>query len=166
MAPGAGDKFGLGRAFLKPSGSGSGGRPKVDSRDSQAEAKAERFRSLRRVVASTSALRRSKTSSQSRSIVNQLRHTTRAPIHPLWSFLPNDTRTRQTLLRLRRQRLWAWLKQKRQRTGVVVLVYLLIWSVPLLIGEPLLSAFAVLPLLLVPPVGYLVYWLVWNEFHA
>ena len=166
MALGAGDKFGLRRAFLKPRASGSGGRSKVDRRDSQAEAKAKRFRSLRRVVASTSALRRAKTTSKSRSIVNQLRHTTHAPIHPLWSFLPSDTRTRQSLLRLRRQRLWAWLKQKRQRTGVVVLVYLLIWSAPLLIGEPLLSAFAVLPLILVPPVGYLVYWLVWKEFHA
>ena len=48
----------------------------------------------------------------------------------------------------------------------MVIVYLLIWSIPLLAGEPLLSAFAVLPLVLVPPVGYLVYWLVWKEFHA
>ena len=48
----------------------------------------------------------------------------------------------------------------------MVLLYLLIWSIPLLIGEALLTVFAVLPLLLVPPVGYLVYWLVWKEFHA
>ena len=159
---GAKDKFGLGRAFLKPEGI----QPKIDSRDSQAKAKAERFKSLRRVVGSSSALRRSKTKIKSRSIVNQLRHSTRAPIHPLWSFLPKAQQSHQTLIRLRRQRLWAWLKQKRQRIGLVVIVYLLIWSIPVLAGEPLLSAFALLPLVLVPPVGYLVYWLVWNEFHA
>ena len=90
----------------------------------------------------------------------------RAPIHPLWDYLPRERRSRQALLQLRLRRLWAWLKQKRQRIGLVVLLYLLIWSIPLLAGEPLLSAFAVLPLVLVPPVGYLVYWLVWKEFHA
>ena len=79
---------------------------------------------------------------------------------------PQEQRSRQALFQLRRRRLWAGLKQKRQRIGLVVIVYLLIWSIPVLAGEPLLSAFALLPLVLVPPVGYLVYWLVWNEFHA
>ena len=103
---------------------------------------------------------------QSRSIAAQLRHSSDNPIHPLWDCLPQGTRTGKTLLQLRRRRLWAWLKQKHQRIGLVVIVYLLIWSIPLLAGEPLLSVFAVLPLVLVPPVGYLVYWLVWKEFHA
>ena len=44
--------------------------------------------------------------------------------------------------------------------------YVLIWSIPLLLGEPLLTVFALLPLLLVPPVGLLIYRLVWKEFHA
>ena len=90
----------------------------------------------------------------------------RAPIHPLWAYLPRERRSRRALYHLRRRRLWAWLKQKRQRIGLVVTVYLLIWSIPLLAGEALLSVFALLPLVLVPPVGYLVYWLVWKEFHA
>ena len=101
-----------------------------------------------------------------RSITSQLQHNSETPIHPLWTFLPSERRSRQALFHLRRRRLWAWLRQKRQRIGLVVILYLLIWSIPLLAGEPMLSAFAVLPLLLVPPVGYLVYWLVWNEFHA
>ena len=46
---GAKDKFGLGKAFLKPKGLQS----KVDIRDSKAEAKVERFKSLRRVVGSS-----------------------------------------------------------------------------------------------------------------
>ena len=87
-------------------------------------------------------------------------------IHPLWAHLPPERRNWRASQTLRLRRLWAWLKQKRQRIGLVVITYLLIWSIPLLAGEPLLSAFALLPLILVPPVGYLVYWLVWKEFHA
>ena len=108
---------------------------------------------------STSALKH-------RSIRSQLQHSSDAPIHPLWSFLPRERRSRKALSQLRRRRLWAWLKQKRQRIGLLVILYLLLWSIPLLAGDPLLSAVAVLPLVLVPPGGYLVYWLVWKEFHA
>ena len=113
-------------------------------------------------------MRRNKSTSatEHRSITSQLQHTSDTPIHPLWPFLPTEQRSRQALFQLRRRRLLAWLKQKRQRIGLVVILYLLIWSILLLAGEPLLSAFAVLPLVLVPPVGYLVYWLVWKEFHT
>ena len=38
--------------------------------------------------------------------------------------------------------------------------------IPLLVGQVLITSFALLPLLLVPPVGVLVYWLVWKEFHG
>ena len=43
--------------------------------------------------------------------------------------------------------------------------YLILWSLPLLFNQPIISLFALLPLLLVPPVGMLVYLLVWKEFH-
>ena len=105
-------------------------------------------------------------SKQRNSIVFELLHNGDSPIHPLWGFLPRERRSRRVLFQLRRRRLWAWLKQRRQRIGLVVTLYLLIWSIPLLAGEPLLSVFAFLPLVLVPPIGYLVYWLVWKEFHA
>ena len=106
-----------------------------------------------------------RSSSSWRSILAELQHADNAPIHPLWTFLPREQRSRKTLFQLRLRRIWAWLKQKRQRIGLVVILYLLIWSIPLLVGEHLLTAFAFLPLVLVPPVGYLVYWLVWKEFH-
>lgn len=106
-----------------------------------------------------------RSSSSRRSILAELQHADNAPIHPLWTFLPREQRSRKALFQLRLRRIWAWLKQKRQRIGLVVILYLLIWSIPLLVGELLLTAFALLPLVLVPPVGYLVYWLVWKEFH-
>ena len=64
------------------------------------------------------------------------------------------------------RRLGAWLKLKRQRIALLLVGYVLVWSIPLLLGEPLLSVFALLPLVLVPPVGLLIYRLVWKEFHA
>jgi len=47
----------------------------------------------------------------------------------------------------------------------VIAVYLVVWSMPLLVGQPVITVFALMPILLVPPVGLLVYWLVWKEFH-
>ena len=99
-------------------------------------------------------------------LLEELRHSQSRPIHPLWTYLPADQRNRRTMSRLRRQRLLAWLKQRRQRILLVLSLYVLIWSIPLLFGEPLMTVFAYLPLVLVPPVGYLVYWLVWTEFNA
>ena len=106
-----------------------------------------------------------RSSTSRHSILAELQHADNAPIHPLWTFLPREQRSRKALFQLRLRRIWAWLKQKRQRIGLVVILYMLIWSIPLLVGEHLLTAFAFLPLVLVPPVGYLVYWLVWKEFH-
>ena len=87
-------------------------------------------------------------------------------LHPLWPYRPSKSRTPLARLRLRMRRLWAWLKLKRQRIALVLTSYVLVWSIPLLLGEPLLTVFALVPLLLVPPVGLLIYRLVWKEFHA
>ena len=100
------------------------------------------------------------------SIAAQLQHTAETPIHPLWSYLPSEARSKQSLARLRLRRLWAWLKQRRQRIALVLISYMLIWIVPVLFGQPLMTVFAFLPLVLVPSVGCLIYWLVWQEFHA
>ena len=45
-------------------------------------------------------------------------------------------------------------------------LYVLVWLIPLLLQQPLITSFALLPLVLVPPVGWLIYWLVWQEFHG
>ena len=87
-------------------------------------------------------------------------------LHPLWPYRPAKAQTPLARLRLRIRRLWARLKQKRQRIALVLIGYVLVWSIPLLVGKPLLSVFALMPLLLVPPVGLLIYRLVWREFNA
>ena len=66
-------------------------------------------------------------------------------------------------LRMRNQIL---AESKAQSIRLILIVYVVVWSIPLLIGQFLMTVAALLPLVLVPPVGYLVYWLVWKEFHA
>lgn len=85
--------------------------------------------------------------------------------HPWWLHLPAEQRRRRHHARLLLRRLRAWLQQRRQRLGMALAFYLGLCMLPLLAGLPLLGVAALLPLLLVPPVGVLVYWLVWKEFH-
>ena len=86
--------------------------------------------------------------------------------HPLWRYLPPERRSRRERLSLRCRRLLARLQGRRERVVVVSGLYVLIWLIPLAFGQVLITVFALLPLLLVPPVGLLVYWLVWREFHG
>ena len=159
---GAGDKFGLSRAFSK----GKKTNLSVEVVDSQAKEKAKRFKRLKEVAGTNQALHRARRKLERRSIATRLQHSADTPIHPLWSHLPSEKRSRRSLFRLRLRRLWAWLKESRQRICIVLILYVLIWLVPILLGQPLMTIFAFLPLVLVPPVGCLIYWLVWLEFHA
>lgn len=86
--------------------------------------------------------------------------------HPLWHYLPPDRRNRRERVAFSLRRLLARLQGRRERVVVVTGFYVLIWLIPLVLGQVLITVFALLPLLLVPPVGLLVYWLVWREFHG
>ena len=85
--------------------------------------------------------------------------------HPFWNHLPPERRTRTARWALKLQRLKAYLGGRKQRVILVVGVYLVVWFIPLLVGQPVITFFALMPLVLVPPIGLLVYWLVWKEFH-
>ena len=86
--------------------------------------------------------------------------------HPLWNYLPAKQRSQRARLSLEVHRTLAWMRRRRQRIAIAIATYVLLWLIPLLGGQVLITAFALLPLLLVPPVGALVYWLVWKEFHG
>ena len=86
--------------------------------------------------------------------------------HPLWQHLPAERRNLRSQRALQCRRGLAWINRRRQRIGIAVGLYLVIWLVPLLFNQVLMTSFALLPLVLVPPVGGLVYWLVWQEFHG
>ena len=86
--------------------------------------------------------------------------------HPLWQHLPAERRTRRAKLALQYRRGLAWINRRQQRIGIALGVYLVLWLIPLWFNQVLITSFALLPLLLVPPVGVLVYWLVWQEFHG
>jgi hypothetical protein len=86
------------------------------------------------------------------------------PGHPWWQHLPPAERSRRQTQH-RRQRWLTWLLRPRQRLLFTLLVYGLLCASPLLIGQPHLSLMALLPLILVPPVAYLMYVMAWHEFH-
>lgn len=88
----------------------------------------------------------------------------RADLHPWWVHVPPGERALR-----RRELLWARLVSRLRRRRVAIaaalLFYLLLGLIPLAFGQPHLTAFALLPLLLVPPVAYLAYVIAWVEFH-
>ncbi|MEB3331067.1 MAG: hypothetical protein VKI83_01040 [Synechococcaceae cyanobacterium] len=84
--------------------------------------------------------------------------------HPWWRHVPRSERG-QRKRQIRLLRLRAWWDVRGNRIRLMLVIYLLFCLWPTLIGQPHLSGFALLPVLLVPPLGYLVYALAWHEFH-
>jgi len=85
--------------------------------------------------------------------------------HLFWRYMPETRKTRKACLNLYIRRILAWLGGRQQRISVAAIGYIVLWSIPLFLGQHLISLFALLPLILVPPVGWLIYQLVWKEFH-
>ncbi len=81
-----------------------------------------------------------------------------------WRFVPPE--------QLRRRRFKAWrlrckerLRQRWLAIAIAFLAYglMLLWM--LLHLPPVVTLLALAPMLLLPLVGYLTYWLLWKEFH-
>ena len=83
------------------------------------------------------------------------------------SWLPYLPDRRQPAVRLQRRLLLLRAALGTRSVQVVLLLtgYLLACILPLAFGLVTLAGFAILPLVLVPPVGFLIYWLVWKDFH-
>lgn len=84
--------------------------------------------------------------------------------HPWLAYHPPH---RQMLVSFQRCLLLTRARLRRPRYQILFLLglYVLGCLIPLPFGLVTLAGFAILPLLLVPPVGFLIYWLVWKEFH-
>ena len=87
-------------------------------------------------------------------------------LHPLWRYLPQERQNRREILVFRSRRLIARLQGRREQVILVTTLYIVTWSLPLLFGQALITFFALLPLILVPPVGWMVYQLVSHEFNG
>jgi hypothetical protein len=81
-----------------------------------------------------------------------------------WRFVPPEQR------RQRRLKAWRlrWRERLRQRWLAIAVAFLayglvLLWL--LLILPPVVALLALAPMLLLPLLGYLTYWLLWKEFH-
>ena len=83
---------------------------------------------------------------------------------PWLRYVPPAEQPRR-LRQWRRQWLLAQWQRRRVRVAVLALLDLLICLVPWWMGLHSLTLLALLPLFAVPAVGYLAYWLTWQEFH-
>lgn len=84
---------------------------------------------------------------------------------PWWPHLPPEQQ-RRLQGQIRWLRVRAQLSRKEVRLLLLLGFYLLLCLLPVLLGLAVLGGIALLPLLLVPPIGYLAYWLVWREYHS
>ena len=62
-------------------------------------------------------------------------------------------------------RISAWLRRRNSRIIAMGLLYLLLCAIPLVFGGASISLLAVLPMLLLPALAGLTWWLIWKEFH-
>ena len=84
--------------------------------------------------------------------------------HAWWRYVPEAARAGrlQAAQRLRWQQRFA---RRRVQISILVAIYTILCLLPLLVRMKSLALLAGLPLLLLPALGYLVYWLTWKEFH-
>ncbi|MEA5423974.1 hypothetical protein [Synechococcus sp. CCY9202] len=81
-----------------------------------------------------------------------------------WQYVPPaERRSRSWMLRRLR-----WSNRLRSRRFWLIgslMIYVIGCSALLAFFPPSLALLALAPLLLLPMLGYLVYWLIWKEFH-
>jgi hypothetical protein len=86
------------------------------------------------------------------------------PHEDWWRFVPANERPRRRFKALRLR----WKERLGQRSVGIALAFLsyglfLLWL--LLNLPPVVALFALAPMVLLPLLGYLTYWLMWKEFH-
>jgi hypothetical protein len=84
----------------------------------------------------------------------------RADDHPWWRHAAAGQK--RTLLGMR---ISAWLRRRNSRIIAMGFLYLLLCAIPLVFGGASISLLAVLPMLLLPALAGLTWWLIWKEFH-
>jgi hypothetical protein len=84
--------------------------------------------------------------------------------HPWWNHLPANKRQAirsRSRWRLLRQRF----SQRRNLIATITLLYLLVCLIPLLYGASTITILALLPVLLMPALLSMIWWLAWKEYH-
>jgi len=84
--------------------------------------------------------------------------------HPWWHHIPVDKRS-AVLRAVGRRRLRELMSRRRSQIIALVLIYALLCSLPIIMAWPSLVVLALLPLLLLPALAGLAWWLIWKEFH-
>ncbi|MEB3264399.1 MAG: hypothetical protein VKJ66_08520 [Synechococcus sp.] len=83
---------------------------------------------------------------------------------PWWKYVPTGKRS-ITAMEVRRLRFINLLHARRFWLFVSITLYIIGAIVLLYTYAPGLAALALAPVALLPVLGYVVYWLIWKEFH-
>ena len=84
--------------------------------------------------------------------------------HPWWHHIPANQRS-AVVRAVGRRRLRELLSRRRSQIIALVLIYALLCSLPIILAGASLVVLALLPLLLLPALAGLAWWLTWKEFH-
>jgi Zn-dependent membrane protease YugP len=84
--------------------------------------------------------------------------------HPWWQHVPAE-RQQATLWRRRQRRLWQLLSSRRSQLLLLLGLLLVLTAGLAVAGAGGFSLALLLPLLLLPALAALSYWLTWREFH-
>ena len=84
--------------------------------------------------------------------------------HPWWHHIPANQRS-AVVRAVGRRRLRELLSRRRSQIIALVLIYALLCGLLLILAGASLLVLAVLPLLLLPALAGLTWWLTWKEFH-
>lgn len=92
------------------------------------------------------------------------RHSSDPRAHPWWQHVPAGQRPK-VLGRRRRDWLLQWLAGTQGKAVMLLALFISLMVAIALVGAGWISLLALLPLVLLPALAYLIYWLTWQEFH-
>ena len=84
--------------------------------------------------------------------------------HPWWHHIPADQRS-AVVRAVGLRRLRELMSRRRSQIIALVMIYALFCTLPIIRAGASLVVLALLPLLLLPALAGLAWWLTWKEFH-
>ncbi len=82
-----------------------------------------------------------------------------------WASTIAPERRRQQRIKIALKKIQEFLKSERAKLIFLASIYALLLFLLAFSGLGPLAGLALLPLLLIPALAYLAYWLIWQEFH-
>lgn len=83
----------------------------------------------------------------------------------LWASKVAPEKRRQQRIKILLKKIQEFLNSEKAKLLALALIYAILFITIAFSGLGPLVGFALLPLILIPALAYLAYWLIWQEFH-